>query len=251
MKTAFSSRVISVIVLTFSLITSNLNAETFKGKNVLIGSWQGKEIRYVEGEILVKLKETTSKSQIYRFNKNFKLVEGPNELNWARLNVIDKKTLLGINQLEKSNLFDYVEPAILGKFENPPNDQYFEDHTQWALDHSHPSQPGGANGADINIIRAWDITTSMVPNPVLIAILDTGIPIEGTNLSHPDLDDPDKFILGHDYIEGDEFPNDEDGHGTHVTGIVSAETDNEIGISGICWSNNPNIKTYMVHPVNE
>jgi subtilisin family serine protease len=60
---------------------------------------------------------------------------------------------------------------------------------------------------------------------VVIAILDSGI-----DLDHPDL--VDKLVPGWDFVENDDQPQDENGHGTHVAGIAAATTNNGIGIAG-------------------
>ncbi len=52
---------------------------------------------------------------------------------------------------------------------------------------------------------------------VRVAVLDTGIDYE-----HPDLEDKMWDGIGYDFVDSDEDPMDEHGHGTHVAGIVSS-----------------------------
>ncbi len=62
---------------------------------------------------------------------------------------------------------------------------------------------------------------------VTIAVLDTGVAYEnysdshGTYLQAPDLSGV-SFAPGYDFINNDEHPNDDQRHGTHVTGIMAA-----------------------------
>ncbi|MCK4788677.1 MAG: S8 family serine peptidase [Desulfobacteraceae bacterium] len=55
-------------------------------------------------------------------------------------------------------------------------------------------------------------------------------------LSHPDLVDENRSIFGNNYVHDDNFPIDDNGHGTHVAGIASADTNNNTGIAGVCWN---------------
>jgi serine protease len=63
---------------------------------------------------------------------------------------------------------------------------------------------------------------------VTIAVLDTGVAYEdhqdalGTYLAAPDLVGVD-FAPGYDFINDDAHPNDDQRHGTHVTGVIAAE----------------------------
>lgn len=61
---------------------------------------------------------------------------------------------------------------------------------------------------------------------VVIAIIDTGI-----DMNHPDL--ADRIVAGHDWVDGDDIPNDENGHGTHVAGSAAAIGNNAIGVIGM------------------
>ena len=60
---------------------------------------------------------------------------------------------------------------------------------------------------------------------VNVAVIDTGI-----DYTHPDLDG--NYVGGHDFVNQDDDPMDDHGHGTHVAGIVAAE-DNGFGGVGV------------------
>lgn len=61
---------------------------------------------------------------------------------------------------------------------------------------------------------------------ITIAVIDTGV-----DIGHEDL--LGKVVSGHDYVEGDDDPRDENGHGTHVSGIAAANTFNRRGVAGV------------------
>ena len=62
-------------------------------------------------------------------------------------------------------------------------------------------------------------------NPI-VAVLDTGV-----DYTHPDL--AGKVVKGFDWVNGDSDPMDDNGHGTHVAGIVAAKTNNAVGVAGV------------------
>lgn len=61
---------------------------------------------------------------------------------------------------------------------------------------------------------------------ITVAIVDSGI-----DLAHADL--RDRLVPGIDLIDDDDVAQDENGHGTHVAGIVGATAGNGIGIAGV------------------
>ena len=75
--------------------------------------------------------------------------------------------------------------------------------------------------------KAWDITTG--DPDILVAVVDTG-----ADMSHPDLQG--KVVAGWDFVNDDADPSDDNGHGTHVTGIIAAVTNNGIGIAGVGYN---------------
>jgi thermitase len=72
--------------------------------------------------------------------------------------------------------------------------------------------------------EAWDVTTGRPE--VLVAIIDSGIDLE-----HPEF--AGRLTPGYDYVQYDEVPQDEFGHGTHVAGIVGAAANNNAGVTGL------------------
>lgn len=62
-------------------------------------------------------------------------------------------------------------------------------------------------------------------NGVKVAVIDSGV-----DYTHPDLDA--NYAGGYDFVNGDNDPMDDNGHGTHVAGTIAAE-DNGIGVIGV------------------
>ncbi|WP_153061875.1 S8 family serine peptidase [Moorella sp. Hama-1] len=78
----------------------------------------------------------------------------------------------------------------------------------------------------INAPRAWD---RMAPNqdPVIVAVVDTGI-----DFYHEDLQGRILSDGAWDFVLNDNYPLELDGHGTAVSGVIAAATDNATGIAG-------------------
>ncbi len=79
---------------------------------------------------------------------------------------------------------------------------------------------------DIAAPRAWDVAQGSPAT--VVAVLDTGV-----DASHPDL--AGSTIPGHDFMNGDADPSDDNGHGTAVAGVIAARTNNGAGLAGVCW----------------
>lgn len=93
-----------------------------------------------------------------------------------------------------------------------PNDPLFVQ--QWGLNTVHAP-------------AAWNVETGR-RNHVLTAVLDTGV-----DASHPEL--VGHIRAGGDFIDGDANPMDEFGHGTAVSGVIAASSNNKLGVAGISW----------------
>jgi len=78
-------------------------------------------------------------------------------------------------------------------------------------------------GAD----KIWDTATGI---GVTVAVIDTGVEI-----THPDLHG--KVVKGYDFVNDKDSAEDDNGHGTHVAGIVTATQNNAgtVGVSHGTW----------------
>ena len=144
---------------------------------------------------------------------------------------------------------DYIQPNYINEMHLIPNDELFSEQQ--------------INLENCDIPAAWNLSTGN--NQILVAIVDSGI-----HFDHPDLqnnifinedeipddgidndgngyvddwrgwdfvDAPELSTIGlGDYVEQDNDPTDELNHGTHIAGTIGADTNNNDGVSAICWN---------------
>jgi serine protease len=70
----------------------------------------------------------------------------------------------------------------------------------------------------------------------VVAVLDTGVAYEnhGRYRRDPDLYAA-RFTKPYDFVDGDRHPDDENGHGTHVTGTIAQKTNTGLGLTGLAY----------------
>lgn len=237
------------------------------------------QVRYVEGEVIVKFKQGTEKSFLTSKSLTNLGLNDERSINtkFEHLKVLKiNKSLTSrsmdevLKSLRSNPNVEYAEPnyiysvnPIRGKaFANKkveaspfyemlsatPDDPRFGE--LWGLRNTGSNEPkggAGVEGADVNAMKAWDLTTGS--KQVKIAVIDTG-----ADYNHPDLkanmwvnekelngkpgvdDDGNGFIddiHGYNFAANTADPMDGHGHGTHCSGTIGALHDNKVGVSGV------------------
>jgi len=121
----------------------------------------------------------------------------------------------------KNSLVEYAEPNYINQIHWVPNDPYYS--YQWHFD-------------QINMESAWDQQQGG-DSGVVVTVLDTGVAYEdyGPYQQAPDLVGTN-FVPGYDFVNMDSHPNDDHGHGTHVTGTIAQTTNNNLGVAGTAFN---------------
>ncbi|GIV15845.1 MAG: hypothetical protein KatS3mg022_1280 [Armatimonadota bacterium] len=184
--------------------------------------------QFVAGELIVSLNPNASVEQLQSLAQQMGLtidylgVPGVYRLIMKGANegtVTDEQTLEAVQKLRDTGLFAYVGPNRIYypvQREVRPNDPRYGE--QWGLEM-------------INMPRAWVFQKGK--SSIVLAVVDTDFEV-----THPDL--KDRLLPGRDVADDD---NDLSapgtgggwGHGTLVTGVAGATTNNGIGIAGVTW----------------
>ena len=188
--------------------------------------------RNVPGEIIVKFKHGVKIEQIEKINRGhgtIVLYSSPFS-GFKRLKVPIETAEKMVEIYQQDPNVEYAELNHIAHALMVPDDPYYP--YQWHLDN--------AENGGINMQAAWDIETGS-PD-IIVAVLDTGVAYEDYQKSKrekyylaPDLAQT-VFVPGYDFVNNDEHANDDEGHGTHVTGTIAQSTNNALGIAGVAFN---------------
>jgi subtilisin family serine protease len=120
-------------------------------------------------------------------------------------------------------------------------------------DTSYPLQYGMQGTHGIGAPAAWNISAGAKTK--LVAVVDSGVDFDHEDLQGSIWNNPGEIasngldddgngyvddIRGYDFGSdvGDSDPTDENGHGTHVSGIIAATGNNALGVIGVAWRTN-------------
>jgi thermitase len=136
-------------------------------------------------------------------------------------------------RLNRLSGVEYAEPNFILKATATPNDPLFAD--EYGLHNT--GQTGGVSDADIDAPEGWD-AAGLAGFPgsggARVGIVDTGI-----DQTHPDLAGK-TAACATSYTSGTAINNgvcaDDNGHGSHVAGTISANTNNSRGVAGVSFN---------------
>ncbi|MBU1911101.1 S8 family serine peptidase, partial [Patescibacteria group bacterium] len=217
---------------------------------------------YVEGEVLVKFKNSNINLKSFRGKigakafanrKNLKMRDEIKSANIAVMTPDDGETVQQlVDRLKNDPSVEHVQPNyIYYPYAISANDTYKD--LLWGLDNTGQSVNGtsGTSGADIEAQKAWNISEGS--SSVVVAVIDSGV-----NYNHPDLaanmwdgssckDDSGNVLggcnHGYDYEDDDITPlPTSSSHGTHIAGTIAAVKNNSRGVIGVV----PNTKVMAI-----
>lgn len=118
-----------------------------------------------------------------------------------------------IAKLKKINGVAYAEQNAYAYVNWIHNDPYYDPY-QWHM-------------TRIGLEDAWPLSSG---SGVVVAIIDTGVKQSLEDLART------RFTAGYDFINNDNDPNDDEGHGSHVCGTVAQSSHNGIGVTGAAYN---------------
>src|ERR1044071_9049709 len=192
---------------------------------------------YREGELLVRFRPGVSqlvKDLIISTQGARRKKELKGESDVEKLQLPKGREWNAALELLMNPQVEFAEPNfIIAKEDFTPNDPQFQD--QWSLRNT--GQSGGQYGSDINATTAWQ--TTMGSLATIVAVIDSGIDFTHPDLKNNQWTNPDPIetddLHGWDFITDTGEIKDEQGHGTAVAGIIAAEGNNSLGMTGVMW----------------
>jgi thermitase len=135
----------------------------------------------------------------------------------------DRATALATLRADSAVTYAEADAVIHADTSLIPNDPKFTQ--QWGLNM-------------IDAPQAWTVSTGNTST--IVAILDTGIDLRNTEFSgriwlNAAKSTPRKQVYGWNFVSNSGNTQDDNGHGTHVSGILAAAGNNNVGVAGVDW----------------
>jgi serine protease len=167
----------------------------------------------VADEVIVAFLPNTDETLKKNIVKKYELTLKKNSKKAGKFSVYKHKNPQNIlKKLAKENGVLFAEQNAYAYASWVPNDPYYSPY-QWHMPR-------------IGMEDAWPLSTG---TGVIVAINDTGVKQSLEDLAQTN------FMAGYDFINNDNDPTDDEGHGSHVCGTVAQSTNNAVGVTGIAY----------------
>lgn len=157
---------------------------------------------------------------VFRDSSGAKLIAGSNtKTAGGLLNVYRSKGTVALNYIRKIAAFPTDGITL-------PNDPNYS--SQWDL-------------TKLDALNVWKQTSGGNPS-IKVAVLDTGVAYEDYDPPGSEVytKGPDfvniNFTSGYDYVNNDNQPNDDHGHGTTVASVIASSTNDGVGSASIAYN---------------
>ena len=161
-------------------------------------------------DLIVAVAQRSADDTLSRLGRRVELLDEQVEATTAAIRVRKSDVAEAVAVLEADPTVEYVERDVVARATATPADQFYSQ--QWGT---------GRTG----VPTVWDDTKGA--GETVIAVVDTGV-----NTAHPDFVGA-AFLPGRDFVNGDDDPADDNGHGTATAGVIVAQH-NTSGTAGIC-----------------
>jgi serine protease len=209
--------------------------------------------------IVVDLSDDASPSDINAFNLRHGLSLQISSRGSSGGNILRGEFSAGperdalLRRLKADPLVQAAEPEV--RFEAPESSAQFQ-----SLNLARASAPTSGSASDSSndlglLRRGWRPNDALYPKQwnfrmvgaerawtrsngagIVVAVLDTGIAARSTARGKRARDfDKTDFVDGYDFVNDDDDPYDDHGHGTHVAGTIAESTDNREGAAGLAY----------------
>lgn len=207
-----------------------------------------KKKNYAEGEVIAVLKDNSpsrfqsSAKAASTYGNGIKLTGsytfGSNKGNKLKLAALKSDSLSTeklIREVEKNSAVKFAFPNYIKKVCSLTDDTYSD--FQWGLKNT--GQNNFKKGYDTAVESVWKSSDKPSDKENIVAVIDTGIDPEHEDLKDSLWTNPygSKLVGKHGFDYSGTYDNgepmDDNGHGSHVAGIIAARGDNKKGISGV------------------
>lgn len=215
MRNYFYSRslVFLMIVVLITSLFSGVGLLIVHGESVDNGgvALDASDHPYRPGQLIVGYRQSTKAEgkRALRAEMQLELLAELHSINAEVIRVKNERALEVLSQLANNPNVAFAELNYIASVDYSPNDPQFPYQLYLPF---------------MNTPEAWDVTKGS--STVKVAVLDTGILTNNTDLKNLNLSGYNIVDSNSDYV-------DEHGHGTAVTSVVAAKMDNSFGFAGI------------------